>query len=286
MRSLVKIKFIVCFLCGFQLGATHLQMNLQKALDKKLVEAKVTSLGGYQGFCIRMNLKNLSKDSLIITVEAGRRLNSIDDKNQDILVVKQEIIALRTKEEKGFNVKGYCCQASNHSPPMGAKYHINTLADTNLVKLARLLNFKEFDKNAEQEAIWAISDKRSSANISSENDSLTQGLREMVAMLKGEELPWYRILSKKYVFENGAISIINLRLQGLISYSNDKENYATLSVKNEKGLEVCQVKSEWIKISTNQIYKLDLPIKGLPKGKYSIELSTTEKQLAKREFEI
>jgi len=283
---MTNIKFIVCFLISFRLGANHLRMDLQKALDKRLVEATATSKGGYQGYCINIKIKNLTKDSLMILVEAGRRLNSLDEKNQDILIVKEQLIVLKALEGKQFDVKGYCCQASNHCPSKGSGYHINSLADSSLVKLARLLNFKEFDRNAEQEAVWAISDKRSSANISSENDSLTQSLREMVAMLKGEELPWYRILSKKYVFENGVISFVNLRLQGLMSYSNDRENYVTLSVKNEMGMQVCQLKSEWVKVCSNETYKLDIPIKGLPKGKYFVELNSPERLLAKREFEI
>ena len=99
---MARIKLIACFLISFHLGANHLRMNLQNALDKKLVEAKVISLGGYQGFCINMALKNLTKDSLILLVEAGRRLNSLDDKNQDILIVKEQIIALKNKELKKF----------------------------------------------------------------------------------------------------------------------------------------------------------------------------------------
>jgi len=281
-----KAIIIIVSMLGLQLQARHQSMSLQKALDKKLVSTKVFSRGGYQGFCVNLAIKNLTKDSLVIMVEPGRRLNSLDDQNQDILIVKEEIIALKTGEEKRIDVKGYCCQASHHSPPSGAKYDINKLADSNLVKLARLLNFKEFDRGAEQDAVWAISDKRSSAHISSENDSLTQTLREMVAMLKGEELPWYRIISKKYVYKSGAFSFVNLRLQGPISYSNEKEAYGTLWVRDEKGLPVCQIRSEWIKVCANEIYKLDLPIKGLPKGRYFVELTTAEKILAKREFEI
>jgi len=283
---MAKIKLMICFFISFHLGANHLRLNLQSALNKKLVEAKVSSLGGYQGFCIHLTLKSLSKDSLIILVEAGRRLNSLDDKNQDILIVKEQIIALRTREQKSFDVKGYCCQAHNHSPYKGAKYDINKLADSNLVCLANYLNANEFDTNAEQEAVWALSDKRPAANITGTNDSLIQGLRERIALIKGEKIPWYRIISKKFVFDNGVITIVNLKLQGVLSYSNEKEDYATLTVINEKGLLVCRVQSEWIKICVNENYKLDLPIKGLAKGKYTIELKTPEKLLTKGDFEI
>lgn len=283
---MAKTVILALVLLAAQLRGGHQRLSLQKALDKKLVTATATSLGGYQGMCISFAVKNLTKDSLVILVEPGRRMNSLEDKNQDILIVKQELLALKAHEEKRTTLKGYCCQMANFAPAAGARYAVNKLADSNLVKLARFLNVMEFDKNAEQEAVWAISDNRSAANISSESDSLTQSLREVTAMLKGEELPWYRIISRKYVYGNGAISVVNLRLLGLISYSNDKENYATLLVKDEKGIQVCAVKSEWLRVARDQVYKLDLPIKGLAKGRYSIELNTPDKQLAKREFEL
>ena len=283
---MLRLTFIPLLIVTLQLTAKHRAITLQTALNEKLVLVNTLSLGGHQGFCMNLSIKNLTKDSLVILLEAGRRLNSIDDQNQDILVVKEAIIALKSAELKHLKVKGYCCQASKHSPTKGAKYDVNVLGDSNFVKLARFLNRMEFEVKAEQEAVWAISEKRSAAHISSGNDSITRTLREMVAHIKGEELPWYRILSKEYVYQNGVIANVHLRLQGIISLSNDKENYITLSVRDTNGVFVCEIKKEWLKAGVQQMYKVDLPIKGLVKGKYSIEINSVEKQLAKREFEI
>lgn len=279
-------KIILCILISSQFHAAHLSMNLQKAVDKKLVDVKITGKGGFQGYCLNMALKNLTKDSLIILVEAGRRLNSLNDKEQDILIVKEQIITLKMYELKNADLKGYCCQATNGSPSKGSKFEVNKLADSNLVYLARYLNANEFDKNAEQEAVWSLSNNRSAANITAPDDSLLQGLREKIAMIKGEPIPWYRIHSRKIVYSNGVIGIVNLTLRGDLSYSNDSENYATLSVVNEKGFPVCEIKSTWLKVAISGVYRLDLPIKGLEKGKYTVELRTPDKQLAQREFEL
>ena len=77
-----------------------------------------------------------------------------------------------------------------------------------------------------------------------------------------------------------------LYLRGKLNYSNDKENYVSLYVYNEKGIPVCQIKSEWLTPCADKDYNLNIPVKGLAKGKYTIELKTPEKQLAKQEFEI
>ncbi len=283
---MIRAITVFILLMSLQVQAKHQKMNLQKAIDLKLVKAEAKSLGGYQGFCVKMNLKNLSNDSLTVVVEEGRRLNSLDDKNQDILITQQEIIAMKKLEEKTFNVKGYCCQANNHSPFAGAKYDVNKLADSNLVSLARYLNSNKFEANVEQQAIWAISDKKSSANIASVNDSLLLPLKQLVANLKGEKLPWYSMITKTVLYAGGDMKTYPLYLRGKLNYSNDKEDYVSLYVFDEKGLPVCEIKSQWLMPCVNKEYDLNIPVKGLTKGKYSIELKTPEKQLAKQEFEI
>jgi hypothetical protein len=278
--------FILYFVSSLNLEATHQKLNLQKAVQLKLVKAKAQSLGGHQGYCMNLNLISLSPDSLIVLVEAGRRFNSIDEQNQDILVVKEEVILLGKFQNKWTPIKGYCCQASNHSPSQNAKYDINTLADSGLVALARYLSLSKFDSHVEQQAIWAISDKKPTANITDKNDSLAQPLRKLVANLKGEPVPWYTIISRTFVYSSGAMENFPQLLRGKLNYSNDKDNYVTLFILDKNGKEVCLLKSQWLKAAGNEEYDLNVPVKGLAKGKYVIGLRTPEKELTKREFEI
>ena len=278
--------FTCMIFTALQLSAKHQKLNLQKAIDLKLVKARATSLGGHAGACMQMHLTNLGKDSLIVLIEAGRRLNSLDDKAQDILIVQQQVISLRKAEEKSFTVKGYCCQASKSAPKTNARYDVNKLADSSLVKLARYLSLNTFEQDVEQQAVWAISDKQPAARITAKNDSLILPLRCFVADIKGEKLPWYTVVSRTYVYNNGAISVFPLLLKGKMQYSADKDSYITLTVLNEKGQQVCLVQNQWFKAAKQADYQVNLPVKGLAKGKYSIELKTPEKQLAIQEFEL
>ncbi len=280
-------KVLVCLVAiNLNISAKHQRLNLQQALNFKLVKTTAASLGGYQGFCINVSIKNLSNDSLIVILEAGRRLNSIDEKTQDILITRQEIIALKKAENKSVKVKGYCCQASNYAPFIGAQYDINKLADANLVMLARYLNENNFEKQAEQFAVWALSDNKSSAQITSVNDSIIMPLKKMVCALKGEVLPWYSIVSGTYVFRNGVMITTPLYLRGNLEYAIDEDSYATMHILNAKGIEVGKIDSKWLLAGKNQNYVLNIPIKNLNKGKYMVELKTVQKQLAIKEFEI
>lgn len=281
-----RLFFFVLVLFSGMLNAKHQKVNLQKALQTQLVKAKAQSLGGHQGFCMNIHVKNLTNDSVIIIVEAGRRLNSTDEKNQDILIVKEEMIFLSKHEEKWTKVRGYCCQANNYSPSQNAKYDLNGMADSSLVLVARYLNLCKLSDHAEQQAIWAISDKKPTAMITDKNDSLIKPLRELVATLKGEPIPWYTIISKTVVFQGGSMQNYPQILKGKLNYSNDKEGYLTLFILDEKGRPVCFLRNEWINACSNKDYDLNVPIKGLAKGKYTIGLKSESKELIKKEFEI
>lgn len=281
-----RFGLILLIALAIKVEGKSLKMNLQEAIDKKMVKTTVVSLGQYQGYCIKMSLSNLTKDSLIILVEAGRRLNSIDDKNQDILVVRELLVKLKRLEKSSFDLYGYCCQASNHCPQKEAKYDVNVMADTNLVKVARYLNVCNLESNAEQEAVWAVSDNRSSATIGSGNDTLLMPLRQMIADVKGEVLPWYTLVMQNYLYSNGIIASTPKQLKGKVTYSLENDEYVTLSVCDEKGNSVGIFLCQWLKACSNQAYFLDLPINRLEKGKYVVKLASKDKQLVTKEFEI
>lgn len=276
---------IFIFFCTLTAEAKKQKLKLQNALDGKYVKAKAVSLGGYQNYCINMHLVNLSADSLVVIIEAGRRLNSLEEKDQDILITREEIIVLRKQEEKWVPVFGYCCQANNHSPKKNAKYDINRMADSNLVYLANFLNTGKFDDHVTQQAIWAISDNQSSAQVTSKNDSALFPLRRLVCSLKGEQLPWYTIRAQTMVYLSGAMINFPVELNGKLHYKNEKECYTTLHVLDAKGIEVCKIIKQWT-LPGEADYDLKIPVKGLAKGKYTIELKSPEKELAKRTFEI
>jgi hypothetical protein len=210
----------------------------------------------------------------------------LDEKYQDILITREEIIVLTKKSEKWFPITGFCCQASNHSPKKNARYSINQLADSNLVYLAQFLSSGHFESNVTQQAIWAISDNQSSAQVSGNNkDSLLLPLRKLVCALKGEQLPWYTIQAKTFVYASGAMENFPIELDGKLNFSNDKECYTTLHVLNDKGQEVCKIIKQWTLKGSSE-YDLKIPIKGLAKGKYFVALKSPEKELIKKQFEI
>lgn len=281
-----KILLIILILAGPGVEAACSAWSLRQAIERSLVKVGAESLGAYQGYCIRMDIWNLSGDSLQIVIEPGRRLRAMNGNYQDILLTGGERVVLKAGEVKQLRVKGFCCQLSGLAPSPGVRYEAGALADTPLVLLARYLSLRDLEDQTSQAAVWALSDRRPTAAITAENDSLAQALREFVAVIKDEVLPWYRIISKTYRYHNGVIQVFNLRLQGTLSYTSGTADYVTLLVTNASGETVCEVKQEWLKPASQGKYRLDLPVAGLPGGIYQVRLLSPGRELARQEFEI
>ena len=96
--------------------AKHKIYTIDKACKAGLATIKIRGTGNYRGDCLKINIKNNGDDSLFILLEAGRRLDSKNNGEQDILVTKEQLYKLEPHQKKEFFVYGFCCQASNHAP--------------------------------------------------------------------------------------------------------------------------------------------------------------------------
>lgn len=278
--SLVSIA--VALFSGTLSGKTTI--TLQKAFDKKYITAKAVCKGGLE---LNYTVTNLQKDSLLIIVPAGWRFNSDAGKKdyQDILVAHEEILALRAKETKKFDIKGYCCEATKGGPVAGAPYTLGKLADSSLVQLARYLDSHQTDKNAEQYSVWAVSDHKETANITSSNDSLTSLLRTFVAGIKGEPLPWYTLLKRARVSTSGDVQDQPVRFKATIDYAISTTCYSYCYIVDEKGNKVSEIFGTWLQ-PENTDYKASFNVAGLKKGEYKLILENKDSSLFERNFKI
>lgn len=277
-----RLKFITALLicCAVAKGKTTI--GIDKAIEKKLIKTDVTCKGG---LCVDYKIKNHTDDSLKIIIPAGWRMNSVKEEYQDILVVHEQILALGKQQQKSFEIKGYCCEADHSGPTEGQKYTAGGLADKNLVLVATYLNASKFDNNTEQYSVWAVSNNKPTANIVSENDSLTQELRRFVAKVKGEPIPWFTLQKRVKISLGGDIIEAPLQLKASVNYNVDKTCYAYFFVLDEKGNKVAGITGQWL-LPGNHDYLVNVNVRGLQKGKYKIVLESENQQFFNKGFEI
>ena len=271
-------------LCLTQTLTSKTFVSLQNAFDKKYISAKAICKGGLE---LNYSISNLLKDSLYIVIPAGWRFNSNAGKDdyQDILMTHQEILALKSHETKFFNLKGYCCEASKGGPIKGVPYTLGKLADSSLVYLARYLSTHPVDGNSQQYSIWAVSDKKETANITANNDSIASLLRNFVATIKGEPLPWYTLLKKARITESGDVSDNPIRFKAKINFSITKSCYSYCYIMDHKGNKVSSIIGLWL-YPENTDYNANFNVAMLKRGDYKLVLENKQEMLFNREFKI
>lgn len=259
-------------------------VDIQKALDKRYIAAKALCTGGLE---LDYSVSNLLSDSLYVTIPAGWRFDSDAGKSdyQDILMTSREILAMKPKEAKHFRLKGFCCEASKSGPKAGVPYTTGKMADSSLVLLARYLHSNPTDRNTQQYAVWAVSDRKETANITHKNDSLAAMLRNFVSGLKGEPLPWYTLLKKAVVTAQGDVSDYPIRFRASIPYTVARECYSYCYIVDEKGNTVSEIFGKWL-LPQGSDYAASFNVANLKKGEYRLILESKEAPLFEKSFRI
>ncbi|MBC7696423.1 MAG: hypothetical protein H7141_13365 [Burkholderiales bacterium] len=259
-------------------------VSLQKAFDKNYITAKAICKGGLE---LDYLISNLLKDSLLIVIPAGWRFNSDAGKNdyQDILLAHEEMLVLRPKETKKFDIRGYCCEATKGGPQKGAPYTLGKMADSSLVSLARYLNCHKVDSNTEQYSVWAISDGKETANITSNDDSIAALLRTFVATVKREPLPWYTLLKRSKITSSGEVQDHPVRFKADINYSVSETCYSYCYIVDSKGQKVSEIFGKWL-LPENTEYNSNFNVAGLAKGEYKLVLEAKNTTVFEKAFKI
>ncbi len=193
----MKKAYVALLFCLSQICSSHCFslsrefISVQKLLDTGQLGSRIKSLGGHSGRCIEWELQNNNSDSLYVWIEAGRKLDSDNPGEQDILVVRHERVALGPRESTKVAVEGVCCQATNSSPETESSYSPGKMAPDVWVLIANYISASDFPSEVVQHTIWVLSDEHDIRSIPAIQGFSTQALREKVAEVLDIDLPWY-----------------------------------------------------------------------------------------------
>ncbi|MFH2095366.1 MAG: hypothetical protein ABIJ16_06670 [Bacteroidota bacterium] len=250
-------------------------ITVQEALERNLLESEVFGKGGYRGYVISLAVTNLAGFDSVFCLEPGRRLKSDDSTTQDILIVKEQIFALKAGEKKIIDGFGFCCQAGNHSPGAGEKFTIGNMADKKLVDLAKHLNEHEYPIDAMQGAVWVISDGKPLSCIHDADTSKVEKVRELqkfVAKLAGINVnfAWYSIKFREDTTQ--LFSGVPDSLFGEIRYDLWKNCAASMVMYDSLGAVLQRFFVNKPHGPNQYLFPVKLDVYGWPKGKYYIRL--------------
>lgn len=242
-------------------------MSVEEAAKRGFVKLLIKSKGGYTGEVIEMKVQNLTARKLDLKVEAGRRLDSKHEEEQDILVIQEQEFFVNANQTKSLNIKGMCCQANNHAPQAKHEYKVGTMADSSFIKLAMFIDKNKYYSNhSAQSAVWAVSDGSSIGSIDDSDKEIKTGLRELVSKLTGRPIPAYDV-----TYDGGSDGTVMgrvVKVEGVFDYSLPNACHSSMAIYNEAG-ELVQVIFENLQSDRGE-YKhyYTFRTRNLPQGTY------------------
>lgn len=243
---------------------------LQQLLDSNIVSGSAKGLGHYQGKSARIILTNLSHRKLVVTIEHGRRLLCDDTTMQNLLIVKDKEIVLGPYETDSAEVEAFCCNATRHAPSLNVGFQLNKRDRKSWLPLTGLLNRKNYPETSVQNAVWALSDNRPLSAVFAADKADNQLLRQTVAAIKNEPVPWYYV---EYL--PGETELVSDRpklVWGEFSYTINGNSMISIVVKNELNEVVKIVQQGRPNSSGSHFSSLDLEVVGWKKGKYKVQV--------------
>jgi hypothetical protein len=254
-------------------------ISIEDAAKRGLIKLIIKGKGGYTGKVIEFKIKNNTPNNLNLKLEAGRRLDSKDNTQQDILVTQAQEFYVYGNQQKNMSVNGMCCQASNACPKTNSDYLVGKMADSNLVKLASFIDKNKYYENyTAQQAVWCISDNKSIASIYGGEKDIVMGLRKYVSEITGKPIPSYNITYRQ---EHDSLAIGRpLKIEGIFDYTLQTTGHVTLAIFNSEGEIVQYICKELAHDKGEHKIYYTFKTKDLPEGTYYAKL-TNEGRLEK-----
>lgn len=284
--------FIFLVLIGIQqigfaseIALTLKPVSLDSLLKKKYLSATFTGIGGHSGESVKASLKNLTADTLVCFIAPGRRLFSIDTLAQDLLIVKEAYVVLAPNQTKVTNLHGYCCQSHHQGPKIDSKFTSGKMEAAAWIELANHINKNNYQPAVIQQAVWVLSNNHEISAVSQSEMAAILPLRQLLAKLKGIEVPWYTLDYTK----NDTIVFTGQHNNFYGDYTASIKNNTsiTLLLKNEKD-EILAVFLKNAPVHTGVFkYPIYLKVLGWSKGTYTFYLYENDHiLLQKKSFKL
>lgn len=110
-------------------------LSVGDALHNNKIKMNISSNGGHMGYCIKADVVNSSSKPILLRFERGREFKSQNPDVQDIIIVKEELMALEPGAKGSKELYGFCTQSSNSCPTTADKFTLGNVATGDMAQL-------------------------------------------------------------------------------------------------------------------------------------------------------
>lgn len=232
------------------------------------VRYHMESTGIYSGTSLKMDLQNLSGDTIWYFIEPGRIMLSSDTTQQNLLIVKAWQNFLAPRANASFKLTAYCSEATDAAPRQGLEFKIGPMAPESWIRLAENVNVSSYPVSAVQSAVWVLSDNHPVSSVGAENLEDVRELRQLLADLKNIELPWYHL-----EYEKDSVEIFSGRhrnVYGVLEFNLRTHGPVSIVVRDEKGTVMTIPEKGRVLDRGSHKVKLSFRVADWPKGDYFV----------------
>lgn len=190
-----KLLFLLAFVVSSGYIFAETTYKLEEATRKKLVSINLTGAtadtayhgesSSHYGPCIALELANAGNTELNLSLDYGYRLVPDDSSLQTMMVTKTLFAKLLPKQKKSYRVFAMCTEAHDGGPGADSRFALRNRASGNLLALAELINRKNYQSDAAQNAVWCLTNDYDLQTIFSTDTTMMYTLRRFVANAKG-----------------------------------------------------------------------------------------------------
>lgn len=213
-------------------------IDIATAVSEQKIELSVTgndeSPHYYQPLIV--NLKNLTRDEVVINIKNGQLFKSTDPEVQDIIVTQEEMIVLKGYDHISQPIFGMCVQQFNSAPSGIKEYKLDSIATENLASIANQIEKQKAFSIAGQNSVWAVTDNNSLDAIDSYNPEDSNELRTYVANLLN--IPDTIVVRRRLAALDTRPKPIKRSVEGNFKYSFSKTSAVTIGMFNDQNIVV------------------------------------------------
>ncbi|MBL7986195.1 MAG: hypothetical protein JNM91_14405 [Flavobacteriales bacterium] len=253
---------------------------LHELLEHGRIALHPIGLGGHSGECLRVDVKNLTSAAVTTAIPAGWVFVSEDPMEQDLIVVREEVIALAPNGRGTVTCRAFCTEASKSAPGKDALFRKGHPAPEKLTILARYVDSLAFEDDLVGAAVWVLSDGHDIASMGALDSTKNDVLRELISTLSGQPAPRYtlRYAEDDRMACSGRPSTITRTLR----FNNAAPQRLTVLVRSDNGRTHHVLHSGTPLVSGSSVINLALDVQGWPVGRYAFHVFTTEAEGVRR----
>lgn len=194
----MKIRYLLLFVvCINSFFASATTLSLYEAMIQKKVDCTFRGNGSSTHYLepVLMEISNLSAEPLTVMINSGDEFIPSDTNQQNLVVTKNEMVILKSKEIKTLKLHGMCTEQSDRSGNSESIYSYQPAKNEPLKKLASFINTKNYQSSAAQYAVWSLVNDEDINSIFSSDSTEEKELKQFVANLTGKT---FAVKSKDY----------------------------------------------------------------------------------------